>query len=437
VFVVVVAFPLPAVSAEQQFTDDDRLSREAEFTWLAERGAVTGCAADRRICPHRPVTRLEAAKMIALAGVAEDRWIVGDAVDPAFADLESTWGGEGRRYVDLLAAEAVVSGCAADRFCPHRDLTRGEATAMLVSAFDLTAPPEWPVPYDDVFGSFYAEAARVASFHTLWPLRSGSLAGGNPITRAEFATALVHATGTRLCTADPFSFTRIDSLTRRYPSQRFTAYAWDERDGCHYWMNASNRQSTASVFKVMVMAGTLREAQLAGRGPTVWEMSQMQPMIQQSTNPPVRALWSSFGGAPWFAEQARLFGLVQTTTVGDDETGWGATKTSAADQVHLLRQLILGHGGLLDGPHRAVAEELMSGVIPDQTWGVGTAAPAGSTVFQKNGFAGVTANSVGVVRRADGTRYVMAVLTTGWSHWTSGVPAVDAIAGWAHGALTG
>jgi beta-lactamase class A len=79
----------------------------------------------------------------------------------------------------------------------------------------------------------------------------------------------------------------------------------------------------------------------------------------------------------------------------------------------------------------------MSGVIPDQTWGVGTAAPAGSTVFQKNGFAGVTANSVGVVRRADGTRYVMAVLTTGWSHWTSGVPAVDAIAGWVHGALTG
>lgn len=430
VIVALVAFPLPAAA----FSDDDRLSFEAEFEWLAARGAVAGCGPDQ-VCPQRPVTRIEAAKMTALLGADLGRWTVAESDESRFTDLHAVWDGTVGRFAEALAEHAVISGCGSDRFCPYRDLTRGEATVILVRAFGLAAGTGWANPYGDTLGTSYEEAARVASAHGLWPLRDGTgvLAGANPITRAEFARALVRASGARLCTANPFTPDRIRSVDGR----RVTAYVWDERTGCHYWLYPDRRQSTASVFKVMVMAGTLLEAEQAGRGPTGWEVAQMEPMITESANAPVRALWSSFGGAPWFAEQAQTFGLDQTVTVGDHETGWGATKTSAADQVHLLRQVILGHGGLLGPAHRRWVLELMSSVVPDQRWGVGTAPPPGSTVFQKNGFAGVTANSVGVVRRADGTHYVMAVLTTGWSHWTAGVPTVDRVAGWVHGVLGG
>lgn len=428
VMVALAALPLPAAA----FSDDDRLSFEAEFQWLADRGAVAGCD-DDRVCPQRPITRIEAAKMTALLGAHFGRWAVSDSDESRFADLDVVWDGTVGRYAEALAEAAVLAGCGEDRFCPHRNLTRGEATAILVRAFGLTAGPGWTNPYVDTARTFYDEPARVASAHDLWPMRDGTgeLRGSIPITRAEFARALVRASGATLCTANPFTSERVRSVD----GLRVSAYAWDERTGCHYWLYPDRRQSTASVFKVMVMAGTLLEAQEAGRGPTGWEVSQMEPMITESANAPVRALWSSFGGAPWFADQARIFGLEQTITVGDYETGWGATKTSAADQVHLLRQVILGHGGLLEPAHRRWALDLMASVVPDQRWGLGTEAPTGSTVFQKNGFAGVTANSVGVVRRADGSHYVMAVLTTGWSSWTVGVPTVDRIASWVHDAL--
>lgn len=433
VLVVALILALP-LTARAEFVDDDRIPWEAEFTWLADRDAVDGCG-PTIVCPQRPITRLEAAKMLALAGSAEGRWEILAPSDTPFDDVAAVWSGTGVPFVDLLVSVGSVSGCAEGRFCPYRNLSRGEATAMLVRSFGLTAPASWSSSFGDVGGTFYADEARVAAYHDLWPMRSESLRGSNPITRAEFAIALVRAAGARLCTSNPFTPERVAALAADYPSQRFTAYAWDDRTGCHYSMHPDRRQSTASVFKVMVMAGTLFEAQSAGRGPTGWEMSQMTPMITESANAPVRALWLSFGGAPWFAEQAQLFGLTQTVTVGDFERGWGATKTSAADQVYLLRQVILGHGGLLSEAHRRWAHELMSSVVPDQRWGVGTAAPLGSSVFQKNGFAGVTANSVGVVRRADGTHYVMAALTTGWPQWSDGIPAVDRIAGWVHGSI--
>lgn len=425
---LVVVLPLPAGA----FDDDDRLSYEADFQWLADRGVVTGCA-HGRVCPQRPITRIEAAKLTALLGASYARWQIPGSDVSRFVDLDAVWDGTVGGYVEALAEQAVVAGCGEDSFCPFRLLSRGEASVVLVRAFGLTAGANWSTPYADAEGKFYAEEARVASAHSLWPLRDGTglFQGGNPITRAEFARALVRASGARLCTATPFTSERVRSVE----NLRVTASVWDERTGCHYWLFPDRRQSTASVFKMLVMAGTLLEAQQAGRGPTGWEVAQIEPMITQSANAPVRALWSSFGGAPWFAEQARTFGLDQTVTVGDHERGWGATKTSAADQVYLLRQVVLGHGGLLEPAHRRWALEFMSSVVADQRWGVGTAPPAGSTVFQKNGFAGATANSVGVVRRADGSHYVMAILTTGWSHWTAGVPTVDRIAGWVHETL--
>jgi beta-lactamase class A len=203
-------------------------------------------------------------------------------------------------------------------------------------------------------------------------------------------------------------------------------------------MNPGARQPTASVFKVMAMAGTLYEAQLRGRGVSEWEMSQLTPMITESADDPVRALWRHFGGSPWFSRQAHSFGLEQTDPVGDTESVWGRTTTSASDQVDLIRQVLLGHSGPIASAYREVAWALMTSVVPDQTWGITGGVPGGWVVAQKNGFAGGVANSVGFVQHQDGAGgYVIAVLTSGWSSWAQGVPTVNEISGWVSRSLTG
>jgi beta-lactamase class A len=230
---------------------------------------------------------------------------------------------------------------------------------------------------------------------------------------------------------DPFTAERLSSLERRFPAQSFTAYVYDTRSGCIFEMNPDARLRTASVFKVMVMAGTLLEAQNEGRPLSSWEMGQVTPMITESANSPVRALWSHFGGSPWFARQAQIFGLEATRPVGDAGGVWGTTTTSAEDQVELLRQVLLGEWGPLFPQYRDEAWRLMTSVVPSQTWGVTEGVPADWVVAQKNGFAGHIANSVGFVQAPGSDEgYVIAVLSNGWSDWTRGVPVVEEIASW-------
>ena len=97
-------------------------------------------------------------------------------------------------------------------------------------------------------------------------------------------------------------------------------------------------------------------------------MALLEPMIRESANDPVRALWRSFGAAPWFAATGEVFGLDETTITADDWTAWGLTQTSAADQVDLLRQLLLGRSGPIGAAYREIAVELMTSVDPGQTW---------------------------------------------------------------------
>ncbi len=238
------------------------------------------------------------------------------------------------------------------------------------------------------------------------------------------------------CSPHPFTADRVNSLELRYPGRSFTAHVFDTRTGCEYSMNPESRQSTASVFKVMVMAGTLYEAQTEGRGMTTWEMGQLTPMITESADDPVRALWRHFGGSPWFRQQTELFEMKETVAVGDTESVWGLTTTSARDQTDLTRQVLLGLDGRFSAPYRNVAWSLMTSVLPSQRWGITTGVPTGWVVAQKNGFAGGVANSVGFARHPDGAGYAIAVLTSGWSTWAAGVPTVNEISGWVKRRLT-
>ena len=233
----------------------------------------------------------------------------------------------------------------------------------------------------------------------------------------------------RCAGANPFTAAVQADVAGRFGGHSITATAHDTASGCTWHLNPGQRVTTASVIKVEVAAGVLLRAQRQGRGLTTTEQSQLTPMITESANPPTTELWRSLGGAPGMTALDRTFGLRDTVQASPS---WGITSTTAADQVHLLRQVVLGEGGVLDAAHRAPLVQAMGSVVPSQRWGVTAGTPPGTLVLQKNGFASSACcawriNSVGVVEHGGGP-VVLAVLSDRWSSMAQGIPAVETVA---------
>ena len=437
---VVVSIALPGTAEEPvtgRFVDDDGVPGEVYIERLADLGAIQGCdpPENTRSCPEKDLTRAEAFKILVVAG--QSYGALPDfppTLPDVFVDDDTLWDGAASRLANFLADQGIVDGCNPPentRVCPDDSLSRAQIAKMAAGTFGLSVPAGYAAPWTDTGGTWYEQAARIAAYHGLWDTSDGRFRGSEEVTRAEFARVVVRAGGETLCDSDPFTAARVSEIGESYPGQTFTAYVYDTRTGCAYWMNPAVRLRTASVFKVMVMAGTLLEAQRDGRPVSPWEWSRLEPMITESANAPVRDLWRRFGASPWFTRQTEIFGLVETNSVGDTEGVWGRTTTSAKDQGDLLRQVLAGDWGPLEGAYRSEAWELMTSVVGSQTWGVTAGVPAGWTVAQKNGFAGHITNSVGFVQEPGSTEgYVVVVLSNWWSHWTRGVPAVEEIAGW-------
>jgi beta-lactamase class A len=298
----------------------------------------------------------------------------------------------------LLLVLVLAAGCTT----PQPAATSAPATSAASAASATTSPPD--------------TTSTTASTTTTTP------------TTTTAAPEAYPGESRGACRPDPFAGSVPSDLANRYPGRDLTAHVSDIRTGCEYSLNPGNRQNTASVFKVMVMAGTLLEAQERDRDVTESEMSRLVPMITESANWPVPSLWHSFGASPWFRETGEIFGLAQTSITADGGSAWGATKTSASDQVDLLHQVLLGRGGLLDEDYREAALGLMTSVVPSQTWGVTAGVPRSWTVAQKNGFAGRIINSVGWVDPpGDDDGYLVAILTYGWPNHHAGIEAVERI----------
>lgn len=356
------------------------------------------------------------------------------------------------RNIELVVEIGLMSPCdtpANSRFCPDEPVEHDEVATALIRAGTLAGVIP-PLPLEAAASHLAGLGLGVGAESTLNMATVqravthvlGREVVDNPsvptdvVDRGELAELIAMAMDIDRCPEDPFTEGRVGSLEERHPRQSFQAYVYDTRTGCAYWMHPDQRTRLASVFKVMVLAGTLLEAQRDGREVTELEMDRLVPMITESANWPVRSLWRSFGAAPWFNEQADTFGLEETDVVGDYGGSWGATRTSAKDQADLVRQVLLGDWGPLDADYRQVARGLMTSVVESQTWGVTSGVPEGWTVAQKNGFAGSTTNSVGYVEEPDGEGgYVVAILTSGWPGWRAGVETVEEIAGWVSGSL--
>ncbi|WP_432082962.1 serine hydrolase [Streptomyces sp. WAC 04229] len=187
---------------------------------------------------------------------------------------------------------------------------------------------------------------------------------------------------------------------------------------------------TASVVKVGILAALLLRARDAGRVLTVAERAHAVAMVERSDNDSASALWRAIGGARGLDAANERFGL--TGTAGGEGTLWGLTRTTAVDQVALLRHLFVADGSELTADARAYVTGLMGRIADGQRWGVSAAAD-GSAWALKNGWlrrstTGLwVVNSVGRVTSGGHDRLV-AVVSRGSATLAEGIALVEAAA---------
>jgi hypothetical protein len=108
----------------------------------AELGLTAGCTTDD-FCPGRYVTRGQAATFVErlLDRVTDGGWSPDPTAEavaaPSFEDVAPN--GVHAPAIDALTRAGVAEGCAPDRFCPPRGITRAELATLLARALDL--PP--------------------------------------------------------------------------------------------------------------------------------------------------------------------------------------------------------------------------------------------------------------------------------------------------------
>ncbi|WP_149550605.1 serine hydrolase [Streptomyces marokkonensis] len=184
---------------------------------------------------------------------------------------------------------------------------------------------------------------------------------------------------------------------------------------------------TASIVKVDILAALLLGAQDAGREPGGTERAYAEAMIVRSDNDAASALWDGIGRAAGLdAANARL-GL--TRTAGGEGTLWGLTRTTAEDQLVLLRQ-VFGGDSELGEASRAYLRGLMARVVPEQAWGVPTAADEGTAWAVKNGWLPRDATGLWVVHSigcvtAGGRECLVSALSDGNATKERGVARVE------------
>lgn len=189
---------------------------------------------------------------------------------------------------------------------------------------------------------------------------------------------------------------------------------------------------TASIVKVDILSALLIQAQDAGRGLTQQERTLAEAMIEHSDNDAANALWREIGQAPGLKAVNKRLGL--SSTVGGTGGLWGLTRTTASDQIGLLRAVFAADGTAsatkpaLTTASRTYIRTLMTRIATDQSWGVSAASDSAWAL--KNGWLQRTTtglwdiNSVGQV--TSGTHhYLVAVLSDGNTSMATGIKTVE------------
>ncbi|MFD7119407.1 serine hydrolase [Streptomyces sp. NPDC059883] len=227
------------------------------------------------------------------------------------------------------------------------------------------------------------------------------------------------------------------------------------------WTSGEDRTYvTASIVKVAVLAALLLRARDSGRWLTAGEERLAEAMIERSDNEAATALRAAAGGVAGLdAAHARL-GMTRTSAA----PAWGLTRTTARDQLTLLKAVFAGAdparsavagsaepgvadsaepgvldaksgvldsgvldvgSGVLDARSRRYLAGLMRRVVPGQDWGVSAAAADGDWAL-KNGWLPRSDSGLWVVHSVGRVRNcLVAVLSDGHTAKEAGIARVE------------
>jgi hypothetical protein len=191
--VVAFALLLAVLPPGGSFIDDDGSVHEGGIEAIAAEGITTGCnpPGNDRYCPGQPVTRGQMAAFIARA------LELPQATQEPFTD---DVGHVFESAINRIAAAGITVGCnppANDRFCPDRDMTRGEMAAMLARAFGYPSSADDRFNDDDghVFEDAINRIAAIGVTVGCNPPANDRFCPDQAIARDQMATFLTRALG--------------------------------------------------------------------------------------------------------------------------------------------------------------------------------------------------------------------------------------------------
>jgi hypothetical protein len=181
---------------------------------------------------------------------------------------------------------------------------------------------------------------------------------------------------------------------------------------------------TASIVKVDILVSLLvqRNGSL-----TTAQKTLATSMITLSDNAAATALFKAIGSTTGLNKTNKALGLVETSA--GTNGNWGLTRTTAADQIRLLKLIFLPDS-VLSSASRTYVSSLMSSVSKGQDWGVTAAADDGDDSAVKNGWLQRSTTelwdvtSIGCVE-AHGHRFLVVVLVTSASSMSRGVSTIE------------
>jgi beta-lactamase class A len=254
-----------------------------------------------------------------------------------------------------------------------------------------------------------------------------ALSLGTGVAGARASTGAATSTAAAAAANNPFAGQALRSWLAGRQGE-ITAAVYDIETGQEYVLNPQDTEKTASTIKVDILATALHLAQLQHHPLPANEVAAAIPMITQSDNDAAEDLYDDIGG--WNAIGPFNASIGMTHTTPNDQGYFGETYTSAADQITLLKQVMLP-GGELSVASRQYEYELMRHVISSQRWGITGGVPSNATVAIKNGWlpesTGWHVNSIGRVQ-GDGRDYLIAVYTSFDSSWAYGIDTIERIA---------
>ena len=166
---------------------------------------------------------------------------------------------------------------------------------------------------------------------------------------------------------------------------------------CYY--NPDKQFNTASIVKVLIAVALEWEAQKEQRAVAADVADKIQAMITSTkaskcygneSNCAAVDLWKMVHGddehrAPHLGEVIGMLDMART--IPDRNNEWGATLTTARDQLSLLRFLTSPNKEFLDQDRRTRVLQLMATAASEYSWGIDFGAPPKTTQANKIGYA--------------------------------------------------